>query len=31
MKLEQAGLVNHSWRQDQDLLSTGLIYRPKAP
>jgi hypothetical protein len=31
MKLEQAGLVNHSWRQDQALISTGLIYRPKAP
>jgi hypothetical protein len=29
--LPQAGLVNHSWRQDQDLLSTGLVYRPKAP
>jgi len=31
MKLEQAGFINHSWRQDQDLLSTGLVYRPKAP
>jgi hypothetical protein len=31
MKLEQAGLINHSWREDQALISTGLVYRPKAP
>ncbi len=31
MKLEQAGLINHSWQQDQSLISSALVYRPKAP
>jgi len=31
MKLEQAGLINHFWQQDQASLATGLVYRPKAP
>lgn len=31
MRWEEIGLVHHFWQKDQAELSTGLIYRPKAP
>ncbi len=31
LKLEQAGAIHHSWREDEAALGPGIEYRPKAP